>query len=92
MAIKMPPPSLSVTETGRNVVSRLPISMEMSNTIPEQQAIITMALNGILILRRPYVKPTEKLSMLTAIAKNRSENEIIPVLFLSVHATMIKSL
>lgn len=54
-------------------MSKCPTPIAKSNVTAEQQAIMTIDLNGMLILLKPYVKPTEKLSKLTANANKKSD-------------------
>ncbi|AMA53433.1 hypothetical protein AN935_14545 [Bacillus inaquosorum] len=58
---------------------KLPISIDINMTAPEQQAITKIALNGIFIFLNPYVNPTEKLSKLTANASSSIETICISV-------------
>ncbi|OEC77728.1 hypothetical protein BJH90_07145 [Bacillus halotolerans] len=58
---------------------KLPISMDINITVPEQKAMTIMAFSGIFIFRNPYVNPTEKLSKLTANASSSIETICISV-------------
>jgi hypothetical protein len=69
----MAPPILSAYTGERKAVSIVPTNIASRRETAEQHAIILIDFNGICIFLRPYVKPTLKLSRLTAKANRTSE-------------------
>ena len=69
----MIPPKLSANRGDKNCKETRPIPIAAINANAEQLAITNIDLNGMRIFLNPYVKPTLKLSRLTANASIRRE-------------------
>ncbi len=80
--IKMIPPILLVNSGEMVERNAVPIVIAKKTTVPEQHIIMNIAGNGTLIFRSPYVIPTTKPSILSAVTKKKKTqyyNIVLPL-------------